>query len=946
MEYRHQEIESKWKKYWIENETYKVNNEFSKPKYFILDMFPYPSGAGLHVGHPLGYIASDIVARYMRMKGYNVLHPMGFDAFGLPAEQYAIQTGVHPLTSTMDNIRRYRQQLENIGMNYDWDRQVITCDKEYYRWTQWIFLKLFSHYYDPVDQKAKPLNQLIGIFEKEGNIRCSAFTSEELPFTAEEWNGFSPSRKDQILMNYRLAFRKESYVNWCEALGTVLANDEIKDGVSERGGHPVEKKPMMQWALRITAYADRLLTSLEHLEWSDSMKLMQSNWIGKSSGAEINFEIKDHSASLKIFTTRPDTIFGVSFMVIAPEHPMIDKLTASHQKLDVESYLEKTKLKTERERQSDSRQMTGVFTGSYCIHPFNGNDIPIWISDYVLIEYGTGAIMAVPGHDQRDHAFATTYSLPVIEVIDQSDIPNIDREAKAGIVINSDFLNGLQVKDAIELCITIIEERGLGNRKNQYRLRDANFSRQRYWGEPIPVAYNSEGQCIAMNPEQLPLELPSLSKIEPGQGGKSPLMYAGDWVRTSEGLMRELDTMPGYAGSSWYFLRYMDPKNAEVFASKESMQYWRDVDLYIGGTEHAVGHLMYSRFWQKFLFDLGLVPVDEPFKKLVNQGMIQGIIENILLVKNSQPSQFISAAMADQFQQDQLVSIPVHVSFVNNYNSADAHLDAHGLIEFVRWKPDYANAVFTDLNGTYSLKEIPEGFKIMTRSEVGKMSKRYHNVVNPDDVIAEYGADVFRMYEMFLGPLEDSKPWDTKGITGVAGFIKKYYRLFYQDGQQVQLSDANPEREHLKILHTCIKKINEDIGNLSLNTCISSFMICVNELRRTSCNHKLILKDLNLLLAPFAPFITEEIHAILGGTGSVHHQSFPQHNDSFLREDNIAYPVCINGKKRYEWTVPVDKPQQELEKEVLLLEEVQKWISDQPIKKVILVSGRMINIVI
>jgi leucyl-tRNA synthetase len=946
MDYNHREVEKKWKQYWQNNQVYKVEDNFSKPKYYVLDMFPYPSGAGLHVGHPLGYIASDIVARHKKMSGYNVLHPMGFDAFGLPAEQYAIQTGVHPSKSTMDNIQRYRDQLSNIGLNYDWSREVITCDPSYYRWTQWIFLKLFNHYFNITHKSARPIDELISHFETNGSVDAQAFGLEDINFTADEWHNMSSIKKSNILMNYRLAYRKESFVNWCEGLGTVLANDEIKDGVSERGGFPVEKKPMMQWALRISAYAERLLNDLDNLEWSEALKTMQKNWIGRSTGAQINFKIKDSNQSLEIFTTRPDTIFGVSFMVIAPEHEMVNELTTDPHKQVVGEYLEYVNKRTDRERLADTKTVTGVFTGSYAIHPISGENIPIWISEYVLIEYGTGAIMAVPGHDLRDQAFALKFNLPVTTVVDQSSFPNAGLEEKNGYMINSGILNGLSVKDAIHKIIGEIVSRQIGKEKVQYRMRDANFSRQRYWGEPFPVYYDHEGVCHPMEESELPLTLPQIDQISASSGGKSPLAAAGEWVNFEEGKTRETDTMPGYAGSSWYFLRYMDAKNNNEFASKENMAYWKDVDLYIGGTEHAVGHLMYARFWHKFLNDLGYVPTTEPFKKLVNQGMIQGMIESICLVKESQPPHFISNDISQKYSSDAIAYIPVHKDFVINYGTSEAHLNLEGIQKFLDWRSDYSSAIFENENSVGDINALPKDFKIKTKTEVGKMSKRYHNVVNPDDVVEEYGADCFRMYEMFLGPIEDSKPWDTKGISGVAGFLKKYYQLFYGDKNQFKLSDETPTSEELKILHTCIRKVNNDVQVLSFNTSVSAFMICVNELRKLNCNKKDILLPLNNLLAPFAPFITEEIYFASGGHGSVHQQDMPVHNEAYLTSDEINYPVSINGKKRCEWPVSKSKPESELMQEVLLLDEIKKWVEGQSIKKIIIVPGRMINIVL
>ncbi|MBK7359815.1 MAG: leucine--tRNA ligase [Saprospiraceae bacterium] len=945
MEFLHQGIEDKWKKYWNENQVYKVADDFSKPKFYVLDMFPYPSGAGLHVGHPLGYIASDIVARHKRMSGFNVLHPMGFDAFGLPAEQYAIQTGIHPSVSTAQNIQRYREQLDNIGFNYDWSREVITCDPNYYKWTQWIFLKLYNSYYNTAEQKAKPIEELVQQFERFGNQSIPAHHSEETIFDATAWNTKSRIEQEGILMNYRLAFRKTAYVNWCEALGTVLANDEIKDGVSERGGHPVEKKPMMQWALRITAYAERLLKDMETLEWSDSLKIMQSNWIGKSIGAQIFFAVDDHPESIEIFTTRPDTIFGASFMVLAPEHPLVLSITTPSQKPAVEQYINHSNRKTERERQTDNKSVSGVFTGAYAIHPFNQTKIPIWIADYVLIEYGTGAIMAVPSNDKRDQLFAKHFDLPIVQVVDQSNFPTADLEDKVGTMINSDFLNGKQVDQAITEILESLESKGIGKTRIQYKLRDANFSRQRYWGEPFPIYYDETGQTYQLSESELPLELPHLEQIEPGKSAKSPLASATDWVNWN-GFIRETDTMPGYAGSSWYFLRYMDPVNIEAFASKDKLNYWKDVDLYIGGTEHAVGHLMYSRFWHKFLFDYGFVNTNEPFKKLVNQGMIQGIIESLLLVKDSHPPVFIDLNLKTDYPDDQLARIPVHIDYVSDYNTDHSHLSKEGILQFVKWRPEFAGSMFKNTESTCLLNELTDDFKIHTLSETGKMSKRYHNVVNPDDVIATYGADCFRMYEMFLGPIDQAKPWDTKGIDGVSKFLRKFYNLFYDANDQFVLTDEPATPDELKILHTCIKKVNQDIEQLSFNTSVSAFMICVNELKRLGCTKRDVLLSLAQLLAPFAPFITEEIWHTAGYSGSIHHCNYPQADETHLIKNEVNYPVSINGKKRFEWIVAKTMSQDELLKQVVELDEIKKWLEGQEIKKIIIVPNRMINIVI
>ncbi|MBK9108168.1 MAG: leucine--tRNA ligase [Saprospiraceae bacterium] len=948
MEYRHSELENRWKEAWQASGLYNSSIDPAKPKYYILDMFPYPSGAGLHVGHPLGYIASDIVARKKRMDGYQVLHPMGFDAFGLPAEQYAIQTGVHPAVSTANNIERYREQLVNIGLSFDWAREVITCDPKYYKWTQWIFLQLFDHYYDSELQKAKPIADLVQHFQNFGSAHLKTVHSEIQDFTAEEWQNMDLASQDQVLMNFRLAYRKTAYVNWCEALGTVLANDEIKDGVSERGGHPVEKKPMLQWALRISAYAERLLQDLEKLEWSEALKNMQKNWIGKSKGCSIHFKIVQHDLSIEVFSTRPDTIFGSSFIGLAPEHPLAEVLTLDTYRDDMLLYLKSSASKSERERSSESKSVTGIFTGSFVEHPFTRQKLPIYITDYVLIDYGTGAIMGVPAHDKRDMLFAQKFELPILQVVDNSANPNADLEEKSGKLIQSDFLNGMEVYQAIDEVINRIEALKLGSGKTLYKMRDANFSRQRYWGEPIPICFDKSGRSMPMKSSDLPLLLPQLDAIEPGSGGKSPLSKAEHWVNLGE-LERETDTMPGYAGSSWYFLRYMDPNNEQEFASKEALEYWRDVDFYIGGTEHAVGHLMYSRFWHKFLYDIGKVPTLEPFKKLVNQGMIQGIIESIYLIKNKNAdhqSCFVSAAIADQYPPEELAKIPVHIDFVNQHNTTQAHLSKNGIIQFIKWKPEFANAIFITETEKGNVTDLSEAIQLKTVSETGKMSKRYHNVVNPDDVIKDYGADCFRMYEMFLGPIEQSKPWDTKGIDGVYKFIKKFYALFFNTEGLFTLSDEPASKESMAALHHCIKKVNSDIEQLSLNTCISAFMICVNELRKLNCTSREILLPLTQILAPFAPFITEEIWALAKCKGSIHQSIFPKHDEQFLQKDTVNYPVSVNGKKRLEWEISKTFTTDEIKAMVVELPEIKKWLETGSIKNIILVPGRMINIVI
>ena len=885
MDYQPSEIEAKWRKYWVENEVYKVHNDSDKPKYYVLDMFPYPSGAGLHVGHPLGYIASDIFARYKRLNGFNVLHPMGYDAFGLPAEQYAIQTGVHPAVSTAKNVKRYREQLDNLGFSFDWSRQVNTSDPAYYKWTQAIFLKLFGHYYDKDAQAAVSIDVLIERFELEGNSTINAASSQEGSFSGEDWCQMSSKVQSEILMNYRLAYRKVGFVNWCEALGTVLANDEVKDGLSERGGHPVVKKPMLQWALRITAYAERLLEGLDRVDFSEALKAQQRNWIGRSEGAKAFFNLKDYDDTIEVFTTRPDTIFGASFLVLAPEHDLVDEITTEENKEAVAAYLAYANSRSERERMSDVKTITGAFTGAYAVNPITGEDVPVWISDYVLIGYGTGAIMAVPSGDERDERFAQKFDLPIIAVVDQSAHENAEIGDKVGQMINSGFLNGMEVKDAIVAATEKLEELGVGEGKINYRLRDANFSRQRYWGEPFPIKYDE--QDIAHPELNLPLELPELTNFRPTEDGKAPLARAEAWMH-EDGMIREIDTMPGFAGSSWYFLRYMDADNANEPFSKEAVSYWQDVDLYLGGAEHAVGHLMYSRFWHKFMFDMGVVPTDEPYKKLVNQGMIQGVIESIYMLKEKQngSSVFVSADCIDQYEDQNLAMIPVHIDFVTEYGADNSYLNADGMHQFKNWRPDYNSAQFI----------TNEAGNVVTHSEVGKMSKSKFNVINPDDVISKYGTDCFRMYEMFLGPLEQSKPWDTKGITGVSKFLRKFWSLFVV-GETVSVSDEAPTKAELKILHTLIKKVRQDVEQFSFNTCVSAFMIATNELKKIKCNKKAILEEILVLMAPFAPFLTDELWAQLGHKGSVHAvATFPICNEVYLKDDEIEYPIRI-GKK-------------------------------------------------
>jgi len=945
MSYKPSDQESKWKQYWSDNQVYKVTNDTSRPKYYVLSMFPYPSGAGLHVGHPLGYIAADIFARWKRQNGFNVLHPMGYDAFGLPAEQYAIQKGVHPAESTTENTAKYRAQLDNIGFNYDWDRAVNTSDPKYYKWTQWIFLQLFDHYFDTLAGTSMPITGLVDQFEKKGNNNATSYSSQEETFTAKEWSAYSAKQKDDVLMNYRLAYRKTGYVNWCEALGTVLANDEIQNGVSERGGHPIEKRAMMQWSFRTTAFAERLLKDLDDVDWSDALKAMQANWIGKSQGAQMFFPLVDSNQSIEIFTTRPDTIFGATYMVLAPEHDLVAQITTDAQKEAVAAYLEYTNSRSERERISEVKEVTGAFTGAYATNPISSEKLPVWIGEYVLKDYGTGAIMAVPSDDERDFNFAKKYDLTITQVVDQSEYPNSGKGDKVGKMINSDFLNGLSVKNAIKEAITKMVKMGIGARKINYKLRDANFSRQRYWGEPFPIKYDAEGVSHPLTTDQLPLELPMVSDFKPTTNGNSPLSKATEWVNR-DGYKMETNTMPGYAGSSWYFLRYMDPNNPGQFASPEALNYWQDVDLYIGGTEHAVGHLLYSRFVHKFLFDKGLVPTKEPFKKLVNQGMIQGVIESLYLHKDS--GEFCSE---EQVKDDNdYAKINTHVDFVTDYSTSDSHLSAEGIRQFIAFRPDYKGAIFNGVNGVMKDGVVAgcaeEDFKFVTISEVGKMSKRYHNVVNPDDVVAKYGADCFRMYEMFLGPIEQSKPWDTNGIDGVFKFLRKFWGLFdeEQNGWLVTDTDATPQQ--MKVVHTCIKKLNDDIARFSFNTGVSAFMICVNELRKLKTTSKAALEPLVRLIAPFAPFVAEELWHKLGNASSVHHADYPIHEDKYLVEASKEYPICFNGKKKILLSIASGLSKDEVIEFVTSNPDVIALLDGTEPKKVIVVPGRMVNLVV
>jgi leucyl-tRNA synthetase len=915
-QYDHKKIEKDWQKEWANNQTFKAENTSDKPKYYVLDMFPYPSGAGLHVGHPLGYIASDIVARYKRNKGFNVLHPMGYDAFGLPAEQYAIQTGQHPAITTEENIKRYKEQLDRIGFSFDWSREIRTSDPNYYKWTQWIFIQLFNSWYNPQTDKAESISELVSTFEKQG------YQSEELQFTSEEWIGFDEKKKSDILLQFRLAFLSETMVNWCPALGSVLANDEIKDGVSERGGYPVERKLMYQWSLRISAYAERLLEGLNTLDWTESIKESQRNWIGKSEGCSIVFEGDEALPnSLEVFTTRPDTIFGVSYMAIAPEHELLHDLCVGEYREAALQYAEKAKNRSERERQSEVKNITGAFTGSYVNHPFTGKKNPIWIADYVLGGYGTGAVMAVPAHDARDYSFAKHFGLPILEVVQGGDVSIEVYEAKQGKIINSDFLNGLEVKEAIKTAIKAVEEKKIGKGKTNYRLRDAVFGRQRYWGEPIPVYYEN-GIPKSFDEKDLPLVLPEIDKYLPTETGEPPLSRAKEW--TYNGKPIETTTMPGWAGSSWYFLRYMDAQNENCLLSKEAVDYWQNIDLYVGGSEHATGHLLYFRFWTKFLHDIGVVPFDEPAKKLVNQGMIQGISSIIHRVNNT--NKFVSVGLKNNFETS---SVYIDISLVKNNE-----VDVEGL---KKWRPsEFENAEFEFENGLF-----------LASAEVGKMSKRWHNVVNPDDVCDEYGADTLRLYEMFLGPLQDAKPWSTQGIEGVLRFLRKLWRLFHQgDNESFLLPDTEPTKAELKILHKTIKKATEDIENFSFNTSVSAFMVCVNELQDLKCNKKQILEPLIVLLSPYAPHICEQLWRQAGHNESIVYANWPQFNHEFLVENEFNYPISFNGKVRFNLLFALDKDLKEIEHEVLSNEQTLKYLEGKPAKKVIVVKGKIVNVVI
>lgn len=922
-DYNSQVIEKKWQAYWGKNQIFNAKVDTSKPKFYSLDMFPYPSGAGLHVGHPLGYIASDIITRYKRLQGYNVLHPMGYDSFGLPAEQYAIQTGQHPAITTEENINRYAEQLKNIGFAFDWDKEVRTSDPAYYRWTQWIFMQLFNSYYDKDEDKAKSIDTLIAKFEKSGNTGVNAVSDEDTAaFTASEWIDFSQEKQQETLLKYRLTFLAETTVNWCAALGTVLSNDEVKDGFSERGGHPVERKKMIQWSMRITAYADRLLRGLDAVEWTEPIKEMQRNWIGKSKGAEMVFQVKGHDKQIKVFTTRIDTIYGVTYLALAPEHDYVEDLITEDQRTAAEAYVEVAKNRSERDRMTDVKTISGAFTGSYAINQFNGEEVQIWIADYVLAGYGTGAVMAVPAHDERDYNFAKHFGLEIRQVIEGS-MEEGSFPGKGGFIINSDILSGMEMQDAMDKAIEFVEERKIGKGKIQFRMRDAIFTRQRYWGEPLPV-YFKDGLPYLIEEKDLPLVLPEVDKYLPTEDGEPPLARAKNWnYKTAEGeFPLERSTMPGWAGSSWYFFRYMDPKNETKFVDQEIAKYWGAVDLYIGGAEHATGHLLYSRFWTKFLFDIGVVNIEEPFQKMINQGMIQGRSNFVYRIKGS--NKFVSLGLKDDYETS---AMHVDVNIVHN--------DQLNLDKFKAWRPDLVDAEFV----------LEEG-KYICGAEVEKMSKSKYNVVNPDHIIERYGADTLRLYEMFLGPLEQFKPWNTNGIDGVSKFLKKLWRLYHDNNGEVSISNESPSKEELKTLHKTIKKTEEDLENYSFNTSVASFMICVNELTALKCNKRQILEPLAILISPYAPHIAEELWAVLGNGKSIIYASFPEFKEEFLVENSHEYPVSINGKMRTKLSLSLSLTKEEIEKAALEDEIVQKWLEGNAPKKMIVVPGKIVNIVI
>lgn len=936
MFYDHQQIEKKWQQFWEDNQTYKTSANPEKPKFYVLDMFPYPSGAGLHVGHPLGYIASDIYARFKRHQGFNVLHPVGYDSFGLPAEQYAIQTGQHPAITTEKNINRYEEQLRRIGFSFDWSREVRTSDSSYYKWTQWIFIELFHSWYNKKNDAAEPISTLIKHFENFGTQDLQAAQNDVLSFTAEEWKQASEIDKQDILLNYRLAFRAETTVNWCPALGTVLANDEVKDGKSERGGYPVYQKKMMQWSMRITAYSERLLQGLNNLDWPQPLKDAQEYWIGKSQGAAVHFNVSGSEENIEVFTTRPDTIFGATFMVLAPEHPLVEKITTEKQKKEIESYIEETSKKTERDRLADVKTVSGAFTGSYAINPFTGKNIPIYISDYVLMGYGTGAVMAVPAHDERDHRFAKKFGLEIIKVVKtEEDVQENSYDSKDSICVNSDFLNGLNYPEAKAKIISEIEKRGLGNGTTNYRQRDAIFSRQRYWGEPVPIYYKDETPYTL--PEAvLPLELPEVEKYLPTEDGDPPLGNAKEfaWDEANQRVVStdkidnltvfplELSTMPGWAGSSWYFLRYMDPKNTEAFCKKELSDYWGQVDLYIGGSEHATGHLLYSRFWNMFLKDRGYINQNEPFQKLINQGMILGMSAFVHRIDGT--NTFVTKNLAKGYQTQK---IHVDISLLKGTS------DELDLAQFKTWRKDFADAEF-----------ILEDGKYICEREVEKMSKSKYNVVNPDDICDEYGADCLRLYEMFLGPLEQSKPWNTQGLSGVYGFLKKFYNLYFE-GETFTISETPPTKAELKILHTLIKKLMYDVEHFSFNTSVSQFMITINELQKIKCHKREILEPLAVLISPYAPHICEELWQLLGKQTSIEYAAFPTFNEAYLAEDEIEYPVSFNGKMKFKFSLPADLQVKEIEDQIMKNEKTLAQLSGLSPKKIIIVPKKIINIV-
>jgi leucyl-tRNA synthetase len=926
MEYNFRDIEAKWRAFWAENKTFRAEDQSEKEKYYILDMFPYPSGAGLHVGHPLGYIASDIFARYKRLKGFNVLHPMGYDSFGLPAEQYAIQTGQHPRITTENNVARYRDQLDRIGFSFDWDREVRTSSPDYYKWTQWIFKQLFDCWYCKKENSALRISELISIFEKEGNVTVEAEHDFEGVFSAEEWLAMSDAQKSATLMSYRLTYLADSWVNWCPALGTVLANDEVVNGLSERGGHPVEQKLMRQWSMRIKAYAERLLKGLDILDWSDSIKDQQRNWIGKSQGASVHFKLENSSDTIEVFTTRPDTIYGVSFMVLAPEHPLVDQITTEEFASEVAEYKKQASLKSERDRQADVKNISGQNTGAFAIHPFSGNKVEIWIGDYVLASYGTGAVMAVPCGDQRDYDFAKHFGITIKTIFDEKDISEGAYTEKDAVIANSDFLDGLPVKKAIKAAIYEIEKRGIGKGKTQYRLRDAVFSRQRYWGEPFPVYYKDEIPHL-IDDTNLPITLPDVDKYLPTEDGEPPLARAKkDAWEYAQGDRMEYNTMPGWAGSSWYFLRYMDPKNDNEFVSKDKVEYWKNVDLYIGGSEHATGHLLYARFWTKFLYDLDLIPFDEPFQKMINQGMILGRSNFVYRIKDT--NTFVTASQKDQFD---VVPLHIDIKYVNNDILDIESASKDPISDFLLG----AEFIFEE-DGTYQC-----GY------EVEKMSKSKYNVQTPDELVDTFGADTLRMYEMFLGPLEQSKPWDTKGINGVNNFLRKLWRLFHDQENNVVLTDEDPNSKALKSLHKTIKKVGDDLERFSFNTGVSNFMICVNELSDQKCNNKTILQQLTILLSPYAPHICEELWVKLGNQpGTISFAKFPVFNEAFMVEANHTYPVSFNGKMRFKIELPTAMSKEDVEKEVLAHETAVKWLEGKPPKKVIVVPGKIVNVVV